>query len=364
VQDGHTGEGNINSDPLFVNASAGDFHLQPGSPCIDAGSNSAPSLPSLDYEGDPRILPVWGTADMGVDEYVHPVPSCDSWDVQYRIVGGQITMNYSVAGMTPVKKITNLSEEHGGYMTFKFCNEETNGSRLVVIPQNGWYMETILVENVMTGIDMNLSIRLDSDASGILYVDDSIGDVDVSSESVSGRTPVQIDTIGDGTMDAAGSMLMPMTLVGDFNTSVGQSGELPFGMIFTTGNTTNVAHIPINPKMDGATMTSEGVPFAEEGGVAPYAGTNGTITATGTGDCLGIRLVGIRIDFQFEMKLELEPVRTADVNYDGSINVLDMIRIGQHWGQTGSESWLPEDVNSDGTINVLDMIVIGQNWTG
>jgi hypothetical protein len=53
-----------------------------------------------------------------------------------------------------------------------------------------------------------------------------------------------------------------------------------------------------------------------------------------------------------------------DVNSDSDVNVLDMILIGQHWGQTGSPGWIPEDVNSDGTVNVLDMIVIGQHWTG
>lgn len=357
IQGGYSGIGNIDSDPLFVNAAAGDFHLSAGSPCIDAGSNSAPSIPALDFEGDPRILPVWGTVDMGVDEYIHPDPSCDSWDVRYRIVGGQITMNYSLQQITPRKVIIPLTEEHGGYMTFKFCKEANNGGRLVVIPQDSWYMENITVENVMTGIDMNLSIRLDSDASGILYVDDNIGDVDVSSESVSGRTPVQIDTIGDGTMDVAGSMLIPMTLVGDFNTSVGQSGELPFGMTFTTGNTTNVAHIPINPKMDGATMTSEGVPFAEDGGLVPYVGTNGTITATGTGDCLGIRLVGIRIDFQFEMKLELEPVPPSDfygdADQDGALSIGDysylrlMLFNKQPFTPGG-------DVDQDGTLSIGD----------
>jgi FlgD Ig-like domain len=39
--------GNIDGDPLLVNADAGDFHLQPGSPAIDAG---LPSLP-LDPDG-------------------------------------------------------------------------------------------------------------------------------------------------------------------------------------------------------------------------------------------------------------------------------------------------------------------------
>jgi hypothetical protein len=53
-----------------------------------------------------------------------------------------------------------------------------------------------------------------------------------------------------------------------------------------------------------------------------------------------------------------------DVNADGKINVLDMIRIGQHWGETGQTGWIPEDVNNDGSVNVLDMILVGQHWTG
>jgi len=58
------------------------------------------------------------------------------------------------------------------------------------------------------------------------------------------------------------------------------------------------------------------------------------------------------------------PTCTPDVNTDGRINVLDMILVGQHWGQSGTPGWIPEDTNFDGTINVLDMICIGQNWTG
>ena len=53
-----------------------------------------------------------------------------------------------------------------------------------------------------------------------------------------------------------------------------------------------------------------------------------------------------------------------DVNGDGAANVLDMVLVGQHWGETGLTGWIREDANEDGTVNVLDMIVIGQNWTG
>jgi hypothetical protein len=56
--------------------------------------------------------------------------------------------------------------------------------------------------------------------------------------------------------------------------------------------------------------------------------------------------------------------KSGDVDGDGNVNVLDMIRIGQHWGETGSPGWIPEDVKPDGVINVLDMIIIGQHWTG
>ena len=53
-----------------------------------------------------------------------------------------------------------------------------------------------------------------------------------------------------------------------------------------------------------------------------------------------------------------------DVNGDEAANVLDMVLVGQHWGETGLTGWIREDANEDGAISVLDMIVIGQNWTG
>jgi hypothetical protein len=61
------GEGCIDDDPCFVDAAAGDFHLLSDSPCIDAGTNSAPNLPGTDFEGDSRIVD--GVVDIGADEF-------------------------------------------------------------------------------------------------------------------------------------------------------------------------------------------------------------------------------------------------------------------------------------------------------
>jgi hypothetical protein len=73
VEGGYVGEGNIDADPLFVNPDARDFHLAPGSPCIDAGTNNpSGEASSKDIEGNSR--PVDGDhdevaiADMGAFE--------------------------------------------------------------------------------------------------------------------------------------------------------------------------------------------------------------------------------------------------------------------------------------------------------
>ena len=57
--------GKMAVDPLF--AGSGDYHLQPTSPCIDTGTNSAPDILSTDFEGDPRIMDGKRDGDVIVD---------------------------------------------------------------------------------------------------------------------------------------------------------------------------------------------------------------------------------------------------------------------------------------------------------
>ncbi|GAF69002.1 unnamed protein product, partial [marine sediment metagenome] len=62
------GAGNINEDPVFVDPSICDYHLQSTSPCIDVGNNNPVILTGLttDIDGEDRIQN--GTVDMGADE--------------------------------------------------------------------------------------------------------------------------------------------------------------------------------------------------------------------------------------------------------------------------------------------------------
>jgi hypothetical protein len=51
----------------------------------------------------------------------------------------------------------------------------------------------------------------------------------------------------------------------------------------------------------------------------------------------------------------------GDVNGDGKVDVLDLIRVAIKMGNTGSPGWIIEDVNYDGRINVLDLIMVATN---
>jgi hypothetical protein len=83
IQGGWDGQGNIGAgeiDPLFANPGTGDYHLAPGSPCIDAGTNDpAPGLPATDLEGNARCIDGDGdkvkVADMGAYEAPRSKPS-------------------------------------------------------------------------------------------------------------------------------------------------------------------------------------------------------------------------------------------------------------------------------------------------
>jgi hypothetical protein len=69
------------NDPVFVNAAAGDYHLQPSSPCINSGKNSYVTV-STDLEGNPRIA--GGTVDVGAYEFQNPASKISyAWLQQY-----------------------------------------------------------------------------------------------------------------------------------------------------------------------------------------------------------------------------------------------------------------------------------------
>jgi parallel beta-helix repeat protein len=110
VQGGYTGEGNIDAEPSFVDAANGDFHLEPGSPCTDAGNNGAPNLPDHDFEGDARILDGDGDetaiVDMGVDEVVYGGSVVVEVDIDVKPTSKSNVINLGSRASLPVAILT------------------------------------------------------------------------------------------------------------------------------------------------------------------------------------------------------------------------------------------------------------------
>jgi predicted outer membrane repeat protein len=78
IEGGYPGTGNIDIDPQFVNAGAGNFHLTCSSPCIDAGDPASP------------LDPDYTRADMGAYYYHHMNGSGDAnYDCQ--VMGADVT---------------------------------------------------------------------------------------------------------------------------------------------------------------------------------------------------------------------------------------------------------------------------------
>ncbi len=95
--------GNISADPAFANSAIGELHLQPGSPCINAG-NTALSPPAwVDIDGQVRVQD--GTVDMGADE-----SAGTTWNVP-----------------TPVVRVSPAGDDTDGSTWAKAKNTVTGG---------------------------------------------------------------------------------------------------------------------------------------------------------------------------------------------------------------------------------------------
>ena len=60
---------------------------------------------------------------------------------------------------------------------------------------------------------------------------------------------------------------------------------------------------------------------------------------------------GVTVEFDDQV-----PPVTADINSDGSVNILDLVSVAAQFGNTGTN--LPADLNSDGRVNILDLVLV------
>lgn len=55
-------------------------------------------------------------------------------------------------------------------------------------------------------------------------------------------------------------------------------------------------------------------------------------------------------------------VLIGDLNGDGVVNILDIVKVAIKYGQSGPPGWIVEDVNRDGYITILDIVTIAIHY--
>jgi predicted outer membrane repeat protein len=179
VEDDYPGDGNLDTDPLFVDAANGNFRLQACSPAIDAGTGT--NALSVDLDGNSRI--VNNDIDMGPYEF-QGTPTPVVANCQYRTVLLNTDGNGSLLA-------SDLNDSSTGCGTLSFeVNSETAmlyscadvGTAMVTLTvtdergQTASCTATVTVENSNPPVAVcaNPTVNLTSD--GVTTIDASLLD--------------------------------------------------------------------------------------------------------------------------------------------------------------------------------------------
>ena len=51
-----------------------------------------------------------------------------------------------------------------------------------------------------------------------------------------------------------------------------------------------------------------------------------------------------------------------DIDANGVCEVLDLVLVSNHYGETGADGWIREDVDNNGRIQVLDLVLVSNHY--
>jgi hypothetical protein len=122
----------LNVDPGFVNASAGDYRLAAGSPLIDAGDPAGPTVGEslTDLAGDPRV--VGGRLDIGAYEFQPPPPPPATKDTTPPVFSSVSETNKVFAVGKASTPVSARKRKPKIGTTFRFTLSEASKVRLAV----------------------------------------------------------------------------------------------------------------------------------------------------------------------------------------------------------------------------------------
>jgi hypothetical protein len=294
----------------------------------------------------PRVASAAGTTAVSVSAPTQPVGPGEQFTVSIVVVPGtamagmQFDLSFS-ASLATVSKIEEggLLKQGGASTFFNSGNIDNKAGNITgvfgAITSPGG---TVSTEGTFATV--TFTAKTLSGTCSLALANVVVGDMNGNS--------VPVSVVG-----GTASIDRPPVLNAIGNRNVNEGSTLSFILSASDADgdalTYSASNLPLGATFDPATRTFSWTPGYSQAGV--YASVHFQVSD------------GKMTDYE-DITITVGNVLRPDVNDDGAVNVLDMIRVGQRWSQTGAESWIREDINEDGTISVLDATVIGQHWTG
>ncbi|MFH0939003.1 MAG: Ig-like domain-containing protein [Planctomycetota bacterium] len=192
IEGGYAGTGNISTNPSFVDAATGDFHLQIASPCIDKGNNAAvPESVITDLDGNRRFNDATGSDSARVDMGAYE----RAWR-PWAVPDAASTLE-DVA--VTIAVLTNDVTINGSVLTIKGATSGANGTvthtsnQVVYTPNANFNGSDSFTYTISTGVDL-------PDTGTVNVIVTPVNDAPVASD---GTLSVIEDTIANGSFVAS-----------------------------------------------------------------------------------------------------------------------------------------------------------------
>jgi len=321
------GIGNIGADPCFVEPGYwdvngvwidGDYHLLPGSPCIDAGDpDYIPEPNETDLDGNPRII--GGRIDMGAYEHFSPRPVAEAGPDQ--VV--ECACN-TQEGTKVTLDGTGSYDEGGNPLTFTwtgpFAESPANGATPTVTLEGGCPGEYVITLIVNNGIE-------DSEPNDVVIT------------VVDTKPPEFSLTVSPAVLWPPNHKMVEITPSWTVSDECDSSPDVSLvGIVANEGDDTI-----------GDGHTSDDIQTGEDGSIYLRSERSGT-----SSDRV------YTITYQAVDDSGNTTVRSATVSIPHDFKVL--AGIAAKWLWTNPAGRIPSDLNGDGVINFTDFARFAENW--
>ncbi|MEK9158195.1 MAG: dockerin type I domain-containing protein [Patescibacteria group bacterium] len=217
-----------------------------------------------------------------------------------------------------------------------------------------FYVDSVAVSSIQAGTNANFQATLSNLPTGSRMIG-------VGSQDPNGRKSLTVSftvTLNANTTVALSDVLLPPTIdISAFQLARGDNLKIfgqaqPVSEVDIRVYSTEITN-KIGADAEGAyAYNFDTKPLAED-----YHTTKSRAVITNVGATPFSQLLQFTLGKVFRG-------RTADLNKDGKINIIDFSMLLYWWGTSDSRGLSIADVNQDGKINIIDFSVLLYQWTG